>query len=166
LFICYSTEVITAMHHKKKGFTLIEFIIVIVLLAILSVSIGIFFTDSPNFDMQAKLLASDIRNAQLLSMSHGERYRFVILSSTSYTIQNSSSANIIMSNGNTSVSFGAGITFGTPTGFASTIVFDSRGVPYADNSVTPMTTAATITLINRGRNTTLTINPETGQVLP
>jgi prepilin-type N-terminal cleavage/methylation domain-containing protein len=166
LFIRYIREETAAMHHKKKGFTLIEFIIVIILLAILSTSAIIFFTDSAKFDMQVKLLASDIRNAQLLSMTHGERYRFVKLSSTSYTIQDSSSANIIMSNGDTLVSLSTGITFGALTGFTSIIVFDSRGTPYADNSTTPMTTAATISLISGSNTTILTINPETGRVLP
>ena len=154
------------VNYKTTGFTLIELAIVIILLAILSAYASISFTDSPNLYAQAKLLANDIRYAQSLSMTHGERYRFVKLSSTSYAIQNGSSVNIVMSNGSTSVSFGAGIAFGTPSGFTSTIVFDSRGTPYADSNTTPMSSTATIPLTKGNQTTSVTISPETGQVSP
>jgi MSHA pilin protein MshC len=149
-----------------KGFTLIELIIVIMVLAIVSVYCSVLFTNKPNLYAQAKLLADDLRYTQSLSMTHDQRYRFVKLSSTSYTIQNSSGTSIIMPDEANSVSLNSGITFGTLTGFTNTIVFDSRGVPYADSSTTPMSATATIPLNSGSQTISVTINPETGMVSP
>lgn len=159
-------ETAMTVNYKATGFTLIELAIVIILLAILSVYVSISFTDSPNLYAQAKLLANDIRYAQSLSMTHGERYSFVKLSPASYAIQHGSSVNIVMPNGSTSVSFGTGIAFGTLSGFTSTIVFDSRGMPYADSNTTPMSSTAIIPLTKDNQTAFVTINPETGRVSP
>lgn len=153
-----------AMNDKTAGFTLIELVIVIVILAILAVTVSMLFTNVPNLYAQAAMVASDIRYAQSLSLTHGSRYTFVVLSSTSYTIQNSSGTAITMPSGSSAASLGSGISFGTRSGFASTITFDTRGTPYADSSSTPLSTTATIALV-QGRNTaTVTINPETGWI--
>lgn len=72
----------------KKGFTLVELIVVILLLGILSVFIAPrFFNDN---DFKARGIADEIimatRHAQRLSMSRGENHR-IIINPTSYTVE-------------------------------------------------------------------------------
>jgi len=155
--------------NKTKGFTLIELIIVVVLLIALAAVVSIRFTKSPNLNAQAELLANDIRYARSLSMSLGQRYRFVKLSDTSYTIKDSSNINVTMPNGNTLVTFdsSSGIKFGTISGFTNSVVFDTRGTPYADQNSTPANTTIIISLTQDGSQTaSVTINPETGWISP
>lgn len=152
------------MSSKGIGFTLIELLIVIILIAILAVSFSFLFSSSPNLYAQAKLLANDMRYVQSLSMARGIRYRFVKISGTSYTIRDASGNSIAMPNGSTVVSFGNGIQFGSISGFTTALVFDSKGMPYADSSATPLSVAATIQLTKDSDTALVTVDPETGRV--
>ena len=154
-----------------QGFTLIELIIVIVIGSILAVY-AMFHWPTPalNIDAQAQQFANDIRYTRSSSMSKGERYRIIKLSSSSYTITNNAGTSITFPSGQTIVTFPAGITFGAWNNLPNNLIaFDSKGVPYTD-ALTPGTTFNTattysITLVGGGVTKTVTVSPTTGRVV-
>jgi len=153
---------------NQRGFTLLELVIILGILAIISVYV---FSSLPNTTLslsgQAQQLANDIRYTQSLAMTKGQRYRWVKKSSTTYQIQNNSGTPIILSQGNTTVTFGTGITFGTLTNLPNNLVnFDGRGTPYSDTASpgTALSSNATIPITAGGETHTITIAIETGGV--
>jgi prepilin-type N-terminal cleavage/methylation domain-containing protein len=152
-----------------QGFTLLELMIVIVIMAILA--IAPFFNwpgTSLNLEGQAQQLTQDIRYTQALSMSQAQRYRLVITAGTSsYQILNSSGAAVSFPSGSTTVTLGSGISFGTFTNLPnSLIVFDGKGIPYTTTGTpgTALATAATIPLQAGGSTKTVVVTPLTGRV--
>jgi len=153
---------------KMQGFTLIELIIVLILMSILAVwTVNQWPGLTLNLPTQAQQLANNIRYAQSLSMSTDQRYRLVILSSTTYQLTNSSGTAVIMAAGNTIVTLNSGITFGTLTNLPNNLVaFDGQGIPYV-NATTPGTALSangTIPLSANGQTTSVIITPQTGRV--
>lgn len=154
---------------NEKGFTLVELVMVILLLGILSA--GTYFIwprDNINLGAEAANLASHIRYAQILSMTKGQRYRFVKTSSTTYQIANSAGTAIQLPSGQTTVTLQAGIAFGTLTQLPNDLIaFDGKGIPYIDTGSpgTALASTATIPLTASGSTTlTIQIDPETGRV--
>lgn len=161
---------------KKRGFTLIELVVVILVLSILAVMVSMQWPSNQlNFSAQAEQLAADLRYTQTLSMTKGQRY-CLVLSGSSYQIVNSAtSAAVMLGAGKTTVSLGAGISFGTliPAGLAM-VVFDGIGGPYSSSSTTCTTAnatgatalvaAANIPIVAGGETKTVIISPETGSI--
>lgn len=150
------------------GFTLLEFIITLIILSILMVGVYIAWPGlTVSLDAQAYQLASDIRYTQALSMSKGERYRFVKLSSTTYQITNSAGTAIILPRGVTTITLNSGITFGTLTNLPNNLIaFDGKGIPYTDTGSpgTALSSTATLPLTASGETKTVSVTPETGRV--
>lgn len=156
------------LSHQTKGFTVIELIMVIVILAIVSVYV---FPKWPgmtvNLDAQAQLLANDLRYTQSLSMSRDHLYRWVKTSSTAYEIRDQNSTAIMLPSGATSVTFNGDITFGTLTNLSNNLVsFDGQGVPCSDTSDPPtaLSSDATIPITSGALTKTITITRKTGKI--
>ena len=134
------------MRLKKKGFTLLELIIVMVLLAIISLVIQMRMPTTSSFSISyiAEQLRRDIRYTQTLATSLNSSY-------TLATTTNSYSISPAPPTGNYTVNMPSGITLS-----ANTITFDSTGAPQA---------AATVTITpNSGTAVTVTVLAETGFV--
>lgn len=150
---------------KILGFTLVEFIIVLVLLGILAASVNILWPGRIiNLAAQASLLADDIRYTQSLAMTKGERYRLVQISADRYQIANSSGVVVTFPLRDNPTVLGQGIGFTSPIG--TVVVFDSRGIPYSDTNVpgTALADPLSFVLSSEGRSKTVTVFPETGRV--
>lgn len=150
----------------QAGFTMVELIIVIVVIAILSVFLLPSMPASTlNLQYSAAQVLNDIRYAQALSMATGQRYRLVQVSSNSYSITDQSGNAIIMPSGGTVMLFSNGITFSAFTNLPNNLVaFNSQGIPYTDTSIpgTALASTATITLTAAGATRSMTISPQTG----
>ena|SRR5690348_15244300 len=156
------------LRKNQLGFSLIELVMVIMIISILAVTVFIRWPGTTiNIEAQSTELQNDIRYAQALSMTEGQRFRWVEISSTTYQIQNGSGTAILLPSGKTTVTLGSGITFGALGNLPNNLVaFDGKGAPYVDTGSpgTALTTAATIPLTTTGASTTVTITPETGSV--
>jgi MSHA pilin protein MshC len=153
----------------NKGFTLIELIVVIVIMAILSIFIfPSLIHRNINVAAQADQLVSDLIYTRTLSLTSGERYHWVKLSANTYQIQNSSGNPIVYpGTGLNTISLSSNITFGTLSNLPnSSVAFDGKGTPYVDN-VTPgtiLTSLATIALTDGSSTKTVAITPSTGWI--
>lgn len=151
-----------------RGFTLIELIMVILLIAILAfAAVERTPTTTLTVSAVADQLASDIRYAQSLSMTRGERYCIKYLSSTSYEFAKTNCAVAVTHPaGTTVVSLGSGITMSAwtnlPSGYA---IFDGKGQPYVDTANTALAADAVITLSSGSDSRTVRISPVTGRVM-
>lgn len=154
---------------KQKGFTLIELICVIIVLGVLSVNAFIQWPGTAiNSGAEAQQVANDIRYTQSLSMSKGNRYSFVIVSSTTYQIRNSSGTAVTNTMGGTTTTLNTGLSFGTLTNLPDSLVaFDGNGNPYSTTGSpgTALTSTASIPISGGGITRTITIAPSTGRVL-
>jgi len=148
---------------SEAGFTLLELVIVIIVLAILAATISPMWPyKTINLNIQARALVSDIRYTQNLAVTRGVRYYLTLTSSTTYRILDLNGGNI------TNYTLGSGITFGTLTNLPNSLIaFDGQGTPYSNTTIpgTPLAANATIRLnASDGSNTTVTITQITGQV--
>ena len=153
---------------KESGFTLIEMVIVIIVLGILLTGVYLKWPAATiNLGGEAAQLANDLRYTQSLSMTKGQRYRLVIVSTTTYQILNASGTALMNAVGGTTTTLNHGITFGTLGNLPnSLVVFDGEGIPYSDTASpgTPLTATATIPLTASGSTTTISIAPQTGMI--
>lgn len=156
------------MLQKNHGFTLLELIIVLIIISTLAVFVMLPFPASTiNLAAQTEQVANDIRYTQSLSMTKGERYRFVKTSSTTYQIVNSSGSPILLARGSNTATLSTGITFGTLTNLPNNLIaFDSKGIPYVDTGSpgTALSSNASIPLTTGSETKTIIITPETGRV--
>jgi prepilin-type N-terminal cleavage/methylation domain-containing protein len=165
-----------SLRHSLRGFSLIEVVIIVALVAILAVAANTSWMGlTINLDGQAEQMASDLRFAQVQSMTQGNRYCLVITGSSYQLINSASNTAMTFAMGNTSVTLGNGISFGTvtPSG-AALFVFDGTGVPYYSTATscsaanataaTALTSTASITLSTSSATKTISISPETGRV--
>lgn len=131
---------------RIKGFTLIELITVMMLVAIIAVTISMNLPSFSTYSLSSmtEQLRRDIRYTQTLAMSLNASYS-LILSTNSYTISPTPP------DGAYTVSMPSGISLSP-----ATITFDAMGDPGAAASVT--ITAAGVS------SNTLTISAETGFV--
>lgn len=148
--------------NPKNGFTIIELSLVILVMSIIGIYVGVNWPDNTlNLRAQADRLAGDIRYAQALASSHGQRYQVNFLSSTTYTISDSS-GNVVVYAGTGTVS----LSNTTMSYTATPLVFDSKGIPYSGAMPTILSGSFVITLTYTGGLTvTITISPETGRVV-
>lgn len=152
--------------HTTQGFTLIELIMVIMIASILAV-VALTQWQGPALNVygQAEQVANDIRYAQALSMTKGQRFYFVEVSSTTYQIKNLAGTAITFASGSTTATLNNGITFGSFTNLPSSLVtFDGTGIPYINTSTpgTALSSAASIPLTSSGKTNTVIIAPTTG----
>ena len=154
--------------NKVNGFTLIEVVFIIIAIGILAVYPLIKWPGtSINLDGQAESLASDIRYAQSLSMTKGNRYQFIKTSSNTYQVTTSAGTPMVLGQGSTTVTLNTGITFGTFVNIPNNLIaFDGTGAPYTDNGSPPTALSATANIpITAGGNTkTIVIAPQTGSI--
>ncbi len=148
------------------GFSLVELLMVVAVLAILAVNVmPKWQATGLNVNYQALQVLNDIRYAQALSLTTGNLYAWVKLSSNTYSIYNEAQTPIVMPSGNTVVTLDGNTTFGTLTNLPNSyIVFDSTGTPYVTN-IAPMTalaSTATIPLVSGSVTSTVQINAVTG----
>jgi MSHA pilin protein MshC len=150
------------------GFTVVELVAVIVLVAILAITAIPRFQDRNAIDVSAKAqqLASDIRYTQSLAMATGQRNR-INLAATSYQITTSSGVPVVHpATGSTApISLGGVSLSGyNPPLTNNYLAFDAKGVPYTDVAGTTLNTNAVITLTESGSTRTVTVSPQTGRV--
>lgn len=155
--------------YRHLGFSLIEFLIVIVIIAILAIMpLFNWPGTSINIGAEAQAFANDIRYTQSLSMTKNLRYHIAQITSTTYQIISSAGTPIILSNGLTTMTLNNGISFSSWGNLTNNLVeFDGRGVPYATvGSTTPLTvgTVYQITLAGGGQTKSITVTPQTGKV--
>jgi prepilin-type N-terminal cleavage/methylation domain-containing protein len=160
---------ITEHFKKKSGFTLIELIFVIAIIAIISVNVmPKWLASSTNLVVQQRKLLNDIRYTQALSVTSGQRYRWVLLSTSSYQITNEAGTPVILPSGETTVNLPSGTTISTSSLPNNLIAFDSQGTPYTDASYpgTALMTTANVTIVSGTVSRYITIYPLTGFGLP
>jgi prepilin-type N-terminal cleavage/methylation domain-containing protein len=150
---------------NNRGFTLVELIIVIVILAIVGIFVGI---RSPSIDLpnQTLQVINDIRYAQSLAISSNLRHRFYFASNTysiaSYDQSTNHETSIYFpQTKSTSVALNSNILFSKPP-TPNCVAFNGRGQPC--NCVNGMlfTNETTIRLITRLTSKDIIITPSTG----
>lgn len=154
------------MHNLYNGFTLLELILVIAIIGILSVVVlPKRMQNALAAQYQARLVLNDIRYAQAMSMSTGQRYRWIRTSANTYQIRNAAGAALLLPNGSNTLTLANGTSFGNMTNLPNTLLaFDALGRPYTDTA-TPgasLSTTASISIVNGSDTSTITIQPTTG----
>ena len=147
-----------------RGFTLLELITVIAIVAIIAVTVLPQWTaTSLTLEFQARRMLDDIRYAQALSMTSGQRYRFVATSSTSYQITNEAGVAILFPTGSSQVTLTDGASFSTnlPN---SLLAFDSLGIPYVNTTYpgTALASTALFSVTTGGVTRAIQVMPQTG----
>ena len=149
-----------------QGFTLIELILVILVISIISATV---LLQSPvsslNMGYEANRVLNDIRYTQALSITSGQRYRWVKVSSSTYQILNEAGTPVLLPSGKNQLTLTNGITLGTLSNLPNNLIaFDSQGVPYINNSIpgTALAATASIPINSTGHTVTVQISPETG----
>lgn len=154
---------------KKAGFTLLELIIVILLLAIMSTYVSMKWPGANiNLNAQAQQLATEIQRAQNLAMSRGQRFR-VNLSTSGYTITDLAGTTYYTDpvKGQNTISYPTGVTASMSASLSNNVIaFDGNGTPYSNSAATVQLTATgVISLAASGYTRTVTITPYTGRVI-
>jgi MSHA pilin protein MshC len=157
---------------SQSGFTIVELVLVMVLLGILAASLWPRAPTASSLTLQARAdqLASDIRYAQTLSMTRGQRY-CLTLTATSYSLTNTDP---VTNNCTTAeahpgglaqpISLCANACLSFPALTSSLIQFNGLGTPYI-NPTTTLNSTATITFSEDGNSRSIVIAPVTGRVL-
>jgi prepilin-type N-terminal cleavage/methylation domain-containing protein len=158
------------MKKSTLGFTLVELVVVILIIAVLSVEVMTQSTTTVTpmmLSAAASQVADDIRYTQALSMFSGQRYYYSDVSVNQYSIQNGSGTAIVLANGSKVATLPAGVVFSSATNLSTVLGFTGRGAPITDTSGTLLTATATITISSTsGAYTqTLTISPITGRIV-
>lgn len=162
------------MCYRRKGFTLPELVIVIVLLSVLAVTavpaVGRLFAFS--LDTTANALASDLRFAQSLSISRTSGYSVDFSLANGYRVLDPAGQPVTdpaRPGTDLVVDFSEpryrGLTL-SGAGFDGTprVYFDSLGVPYQADGVTALAAQGRVALTADQDTRTVTVEPATGKV--
>lgn len=155
----------------RKGFTLIELIVVLIILGLLAVVLGSRFISMDGGRLSASVtrIKTHFRYAQLQAMKHSQVWGIAI-TTTGYTLFQDTIATPRSFLGESP----GGITFDDMgladlSGFSSkTVYFDRYGIPYTDSTLTSKVADAntvrfTVELkSDNARNALVAITPETG----
>jgi len=153
----------------QRGFSYIEMVVVIIVIGLIAVGA---MSKSPGLSIEtrpeAMQLASDLRYAQILSMSQGQDY-CLTFSGSSYLLSTAASgcqtavANSGASVAPTSLRDATLSVSGLPNNL---VAFDGLGAPYESVGAMPTALAgnAVLTLIIKGVSETITLSPTTGLV--
>ena len=154
---------------RFRGFSLLELVTVLLMVGILAVFAAprLFTIQSITLPAVAAQLVSNIRYAQSLSMSQGQRYR-VNFTATTYQITDMSGVPIVQPV--TASTAAISVSPATLSGYNLSLInnyvaFDTKGAPYISATAALAAPAtATITLTSGSDTSTITIAPETGRV--
>lgn len=149
------------------GFTLLELVMVILIVGIISVVAAPNWIGSESFgpEYESRRVLNDIRYTQAMSMSSGQRYRWVRTSSSTYQILNESGTAIMLPSGSTSVTLSSGVTFGSFSNLPNNLIaFDSVGAPYTTSTYpgTALSSTATIPVTSSSNTRNVLIAAQTG----
>lgn len=147
---------------KHRGFTLVELVIVLVLAAILAAAVLPRFTQGiVEISSQAEQVAADIRYAQTLSMTHGQRY-CIAFTATGYQLRTTSCTVPVNhpATGSSAAIVLSGATVATSNLTGNALEFDTKGRP---QTLTVATSNGTITLTASGQTRSVIVSPETGK---
>ena len=151
----------------RNGFTVVEFIVVLVLVSIVAVFAMPRWITSPNLDAQAQVLLEDLRYTQLLAMTHDQRFRVNFSPPSNYSFSSTSGVTVINpSTGASTTALVSGVTITALSNLPNNLIaFDEKGIPYTDSTATTqLATTATITLSRNGMTLVVSIVPETGNM--
>ena len=166
---------------RRSGFTLIELVLVIVLMAILGVVVAVSLQGYSDIKLNHAVdkLVGDLRYAQQLAITTQSRHGMTVNSTSQYTIHRDGSPDAAIQDpvnlgSNFVVSFTTyqqgqltGVVFTSATPFCgganSVMEFSSIGAP-TDTSGTLLACTSTITLSYSGSTKQITIAPNTGNL--
>ncbi len=153
-------------HKNQLGFTMIEVVVVLIVLAVLTPFVLSRFTTS-NVELiaQADVLKSHLRYAQIKAMNDTVTWGISLTNSTIYTLFKTGvtppPANLP---GDTSYTHTLTNNVTITSGVGTSITFNEWGSP-VDGSGTPLTTDITVTLTpSQGSASTITITKNTGYI--
>ncbi len=150
---------IESMAPKTAGFTVMEFIVVLVIAGILGVTAYVKWPGkSINIHAQTDLVIQDIRYAQSLAMARattGQRCR-ITFGTSSYTITDNVGTAV------KSVPLDSGLTFAGIGFTGGVLAFDGLGRPYSGTTL--MTGNLSLSLTGGGLTKTMTVVKNTGAV--
>lgn len=159
-----------SLHRRGRGFTLIEFVAVIVMIGILSSAVMTSMQASLQLSVstQADQFRRNLSHIQLLAISRGSRLRLTVnAAGTNYTVvscdTSACSTTSAVTDPATGLNFSMNLSDGVtlaPT--SNTLDFDSLGRPQASGSLITTSPARTYTLSGNGRSVQVTVLPITG----
>jgi MSHA pilin protein MshC len=156
-------------HTLYNGFTLLEFVIVILLMGILSVTVALKFSalNQHSVTIQADEFRRNLSHMQMLAISKYQRLRLSV-NAGDYTVATCSSstcsATTPLTDPATGQDFKVTLTDGVTfiSGAGSTLDFDSLGRPQTGGTLIANNPARSYTLGVTGRSVTVTVLPITG----
>lgn len=150
------------IHINHRGFTLIEIVVVLIILAIMApFVITRVTTDTNNLIAQAEILKSHLRYAQLRALNDTVSWGINFAGTNSYTLYKSgATANDLLPGENSQTrTLPTGITI--TSGVGSTTAFNEWGSP-VNAGGTPVAVTQTITLAQGTATSNITITKNTG----
>ena len=148
-----------------RGFTLVELVIIIMIVGIISViAIPKWQNNSMGLEYEARRILNDIRFTQAMSMTSGQRYRWVMVSSSTYSVLNEAGTAMLLPSGSTVATLSR-TTIGALTNLPNSLIaFDSQGTPYTTSTFpgTALASTASINLSASGSTRVIQISAGTG----